>query len=100
MRQNRLHFQTPPPHLCLFGRKDIGVFDLVSGDKLPGIPQGNAVFIHYHICLLYTSTYTKESMISKGKNSPYLGMEMQGKAVYTIVDGKILLDGGKVAEHD
>lgn len=39
-------------------------------------------------------------MISKGKNSPYLGMEMQGKAVYTIVDGKILLDGGKVAEHD
>ena len=45
-------------------------------------------------------TYTKESMISKGKNSPYLGMEMQGKAVYTIVDGKILLDGGKVAEHD
>lgn len=45
-------------------------------------------------------TYTKESMISKGKNSPYLDMEMQGKAVYTIVDGKILLDGGKVAEHD
>ncbi len=32
--------------------------------------------------------YTKESIVSKSKNSPYIGCKMKGKAVYTIVGGK------------
>lgn len=39
--------------------------------------------------------FTKESMISKGKNSPFIGMKMQGKAVYTMIDGVVKLDSGK-----
>ena len=38
--------------------------------------------------------FTKEQMVSKGKNCPYIGMEMQGRAAYTITGGRIVLDGG------
>ncbi len=38
-------------------------------------------------------TYTAESVISKSQNSPFLEREMQGKAVLTIVDGKVVYDG-------
>ncbi|MDA3832642.1 MAG: dihydroorotase, partial [Spirochaetales bacterium] len=40
-----------------------------------------------------TFTYTEESVISKSHNSPFLDREMQGKAVLTVVDGKIVFDG-------
>ena len=40
-------------------------------------------------------TYTKESMISKGKNSPFIGMNMQGRAALTIVGGNVVYDGRK-----
>ncbi|MBQ9941506.1 MAG: amidohydrolase family protein, partial [Christensenellaceae bacterium] len=43
-------------------------------------------------------TLTKESLISKGKNSLFLGKQMKGAAVYTIIDGRIRLDNGKVVE--
>jgi dihydroorotase len=38
-------------------------------------------------------TYTEESVISKSQNSPFLDWKLQGKAVLTIVDGKIVYDG-------
>lgn len=38
----------------------------------------------------------KEDLISKGKNSPYIGMKMRGKAVYTLVDGRIVLEDGVI----
>lgn len=38
-------------------------------------------------------TYTAESVISKSQNSPFLEQEMQGKAVLTLVDGKIVYNG-------
>ena len=36
-----------------------------------------------------TFTYTKENVVSKSKNSPFLGWSLQGKAVLTILDGRI-----------
>ncbi len=34
--------------------------------------------------------YTKEMIVSKSKNSPYIGKKMRGKAAYTIVSGKVV----------
>lgn len=41
-------------------------------------------------------TVEKDKLVSKGKNCIFNGMELTGKAVYTIVDGKVLLDNGKL----
>lgn len=36
---------------------------------------------------------------SKGKNTPFNGMKLQGKAIYTIVNGKIIMENGKLGER-
>jgi len=36
-----------------------------------------------------TYTFTKETMVSKGKNSPFIGMKLVGKVKYTVVDGVV-----------
>lgn len=41
-------------------------------------------------------TVDTDEFESKGKNSLYINMELQGKAAYTIVDGKVLLDNYKM----
>lgn len=35
---------------------------------------------------------------SKGKNTPFHGRELQGRPLYTIVDGKIIMEDGKIGE--
>ncbi len=34
-------------------------------------------------------TYTEEQVVSKSRNSPFLGMQLQGRAVWTIMGGRI-----------
>ncbi len=38
-------------------------------------------------------TFTEESMISKGKNSPFIGSKLKGKITHTIVNGKVVYEG-------
>jgi len=35
-------------------------------------------------------TYEKESIVSKSKNTPWIGKKLKGQVVYTIVDGKMV----------
>ena len=37
--------------------------------------------------------YTKEMIVSKSKNSPFIGKTLKGKVKYTIVNGKIVYEG-------
>ena len=36
--------------------------------------------------------YTKERIVSKAKNSPFIGKTLKGKVKYTIVNGKIVYE--------
>ena len=37
--------------------------------------------------------YTKEMIVSKSKNSPFIGKTLKGKVKYTIVNGKVVYEG-------
>lgn len=37
--------------------------------------------------------YTKEMIVSKSKNSPFIGKKLKGKVKFTIVDGKVVFEG-------
>lgn len=43
-------------------------------------------------------TVDPEKFESKGRNTPFAGMKLKGKAVYTIVAGKVVMKNGKIAE--
>ena len=37
-----------------------------------------------------TYTYTKEMIVSKAKNSPFIDRQLKGRVQYTIVNGKVV----------
>lgn len=37
-------------------------------------------------------TYTKESIVSKSKNTPFIGKKLKGQVIYTIVNGRIVYE--------
>jgi len=37
--------------------------------------------------------YTKEMVVSKSKNSPFIDKKLKGKVKYTIVNGKVVYEG-------
>ena len=40
--------------------------------------------------IMLMNIYTKEMIVSKSKNSPFIGKKLKGKVKYTIVNGKIV----------
>lgn len=44
-------------------------------------------------------TFTKDSIKSKSKNSPFIDWQLKGKATDVIVGGKLLLQNGELVEH-
>lgn len=43
------------------------------------------------------SRVTRESLLSQGKNTPFLGMELPGKVRYTLVDGNVVFEARAAA---
>ena len=37
--------------------------------------------------------YTKEMIVSKSKNSPFIGKKLKGKVKFTIVGGRVVYEG-------
>lgn len=86
----------------LIDTKQINHFDLVrltsyTPAKLLKIDRGTIEVGKIADITIYDEneryTYTEEMVVSKSKNSPFIGKELKGKVKYTIVSGKIVYEG-------
>jgi len=87
-RQNRFKLSKV---VDLMTRKPAEILGLPAGTLQPGAAAD--------ICLFDPKekwTYDARAGFSKSSNSPWDGLELQGKVKTTIVDGKIVFDGKKV----
>lgn len=62
-----------------------------------GLKEGNVADI---VIIDFSAKWAvaKESILSKSKNTPFLGKELKGTVLYTIAGGNIALDNGKIVE--
>ena len=67
------------------------VLGLNKGTLRPGVDADVTL-----VDLEMKRTYTKEEIQSKGKNSPFIGMELQGWPVGTIIGGRIVMTDRKI----
>ena len=66
----------------------------VNPAKIAGINAGQLnIGAPADICVIdpdFTWTVEKDGLISAGKNNPFLGWEMKGKVIYTLLDGNVI----------
>ena len=86
----------------LIDTKQINHFDLVrltsyTPAKLLKIDRGTIEVGKIADITIYNENekyiYTEEMVVSKSKNSPFIGKELKGKVKYTIVSGRIVYEG-------
>jgi len=70
--------------IALMSSNPAGILGLEAGTLSPGAPADVTV-----IDPDCTFTYTEDQVVSKSKNSPFLGWKLQGRAVMTVVGGQI-----------
>ncbi len=70
------------------------IFGLPYGSLSVGAPADVVVFDPQQ-----RWTVNLESLHSKSKNTPFAGKEMKGKAVLTLVDGRVVYDGRKASSE-
>jgi dihydroorotase len=62
--------------------------------RLLGLPAGRlAVGAPADVCIFNPQAFwvlTAQTLVSQGKNTPYLGRELQGKVTHTLVNGRIV----------
>ncbi len=60
------------------------VLALASAELKSGVPADLNI-----IDLEASTTFTEESILSKGKNTPWLGQTLSGKVLYTLLEGRV-----------
>lgn len=71
------------------------ILGINAGQLSIGLPADVAIVDPYAEYTVDTAKF-----ISKGKNSPYDGMRLKGRVLYTIADGRYVLYGGQIAKGD
>lgn len=97
-------FATMNTYLVKAGHIDLvtGIEKMTSAPaKIIGVNKGHlSVGADADIAIFDTEkewVVDEKKFFSKGKNSPFIGKSLTGKAIYTIVGGKIKFDNGKIA---
>lgn len=92
----------PAEIMNLIDKREISYFDLVRltsymPAKLLNIDRGTIEVGKVADITIFDENekyiYTKEMIVSKSKNSPFIGKELKGKVKYTIVSGRIVYEG-------
>ncbi len=89
VRQSRFKL---PAVIDLMTRKAAGILGLPAGTLADGAAAD--------VCLFDPAekwTYDAKAGFSKSSNSPWSGRTLTGRVKTTIVDGKVIFDGGKIA---
>lgn len=75
---------------ALFSVNPARILGVTGGVIAPGAPADLTV-----ADMDAAYTLTEQSLVSKGKNSPFIGQKLRGAVTHTIVDGRLVYHGGK-----